>query len=61
MEGYMIILYTKKLQKYLEIPGSGIILPEFANPNALWQGNIFLHQRRNVLHLTHNITRFTNF
>ncbi len=57
----MIILYTKKLQKYLEIPGSGIILPEFANPNALWQGNIFLHQRRNVLHLTHNITRFTIF
>lgn len=57
----MIVLYTKKLQKYLEIPDAGISLPEFANPDALWHGNIFLHQRRNVLQLTHAISRFTIF
>ncbi len=57
----MIILYTKKLQKYLEIPGNGVGLPEFVNSDALWHGNLFLHQRRNVLQLTHSLTRFTIF
>ena len=57
----MIVLYTKNLQKYLEIPGNGVGLPDFINIDALWHGNIFIHQRKKVLHLTHALTRFTIF
>jgi len=57
----MIILYTKKLQQYLEIPGNGIALPDFTNPDALWHGNIFLYKRKKVLQLTHEKTRYTIF
>ena len=57
----MIILYTKKLQDFLDIKGKGIPLPEFANPDALWHGNIFVVKRKKVLQLTHEATRFTIF
>jgi len=57
----MIILYTKKLQQFLEIPGGGIPLPEFSNPDACWHGNIFLFQRKKVLQLTHEKSRYTIF
>ncbi len=57
----MIVLYTKNLQKYLEIPGGGVGLPDSVNIDALWHGNIFLHQRKKVLQLTHATTRFTIF
>jgi len=57
----MIVLYTKNLQKYLEIPGNGVVLPDSINIDALWHGNIFLHQRKKVLQLTHAQTRFTIF
>jgi len=57
----MIVLYTKNLQKYLELSGSGIGLPDSTNNDALWHGNIFLHQQKKVLQLTHAETRFTIF
>jgi len=57
----VIILYTKKLQHFLEITGSGVPLPEFTNPDAYWHGNIFLFQRKKVLQLTHEKTRYTIF
>ena len=57
----MIILYTKKLQQFLEIPGNGIALPERVNEDELWHGNIFLIQRKKVLQLTHEASRFTIF
>jgi len=57
----MIILYTKKLQELLEIPGRGIPLPEATNEDAYWHGNIFLYKRKKVLQLTHEKTRYTIF
>ena len=57
----MIVLYTKSLQKYLEIPGNGVKLPDSINQDALWHGNLFLHQRKKVLQLTHASTRYTIF
>jgi len=42
----MIILPTQNLQKFLKIPGKGVPLPDIANPDALWHGNIFLHKKR---------------
>ena len=57
----MIVLYTKKLQEFLEIPGKGVPLPDFSNPDALWHGNIFLLKRKKVLQLTHEKTRYTIF
>lgn len=57
----MIILYTKKLQQFLDIPRNGVALPERVNDDALWHGNIFLIQRKKVLQLTHEASRFTIF
>gem|GEM_PF-6404757 len=57
----MIVLYTKKLQQFLQIPGNGVGLPEKINEDALWHGNIFLVQRKKVLQLTHEASRFTIF
>ena len=57
----MIILYTKNLQQFLGIPGDGVGLPQRVNEDALWHGNIFLIQRKKVLQLTHEASRFTIF
>lgn len=57
----MIILYTKKLQNFLGLPGKGILLPENINFDACWQGNIFLVKRKKILQLTHEKTRYTIF
>jgi len=57
----MIILTTANLRKYLDIKKGGISLPEFVNEDALWHGNIFLVQRKNVLQLCHAKTLFTIF
>lgn len=55
----MIILYTKKLQEFLET--NSIPLPVSSNEDALWHGNIFIFQRKKVLQLTHEKTRYTLF
>ena len=57
----VIILYTKKLQDFLNIKGVGIPLPENMNQDAIWYGNIFIIKRKKVLQLTHEVTRFTIF
>jgi hypothetical protein len=57
----MIILPTQNLQKFLHIPGKGVPLPDIANLDALWHGNIFFHKKRKVIHLTHEISRYTIF
>ncbi|MDF1875998.1 hypothetical protein JHD48_09645 [Sulfurimonas sp. SAG-AH-194-I05] len=59
----MIVLYTKKLQQFLELNdrGTGLPLPDFTNPDALWHGNIFLIDRKKVLQLTHEASRYTIF
>lgn len=57
----MIILPTQNLQKFLNIPGKGAPFPDIANPDALWHGNIFLHKKRKVIQLTHEISRYTIF
>lgn len=55
----MIILPTKNLTKILDT--NSIALPEFANQDALWHGNIFMYKRKKVLHLTHEASRYTIF
>ncbi len=57
----MIILFTKKLREFLEIPAPGAPLPEHTNEDAYWHGNIFLIDRKKVLQLTHEASRFTLF
>lgn len=57
----MIILYTKNLQQFLGFGNRAIPLPEFSNPDALWHGNIFKYKRKNVLHLCHELSRYTIF
>ena len=57
----MIILYTQNLAKQIGLGSRKIGLPEFANPDALWHGNVFLHKRKKVLHLCHEASRYTIF
>ena len=57
----MLILYTQNLAKQIGLGNRKIDLPEFANPDALWHGNVFLHKRKKVLHLCHEISRYTIF
>ena len=57
----MIILYTQNLAKQIGLGNRKIALPESSNPDALWHGNVFLHNRKKVLHLCHEASRYTIF
>jgi hypothetical protein len=56
----LIILYTKKFQEFLELK-TNLLQENFINEDAVWHGNIFLIDRKKVLQLTHEASRYTIF
>jgi len=57
----MIILPTKKFKDFMGVKQKLTPLPEFANPDACWIGNIILVDRKKGLLLTHVETKYTIF
>ena len=57
----MIILPTKKFSDFIGVKQRLAPLPEFANPDACWFGNIIVLNRKKGLLLTHEPTRYSIF
>jgi len=57
----MIILPTKKFTDFMNVKYNLTSLPDFANPDACWFGNIILINRKKGLLLTHEQTRYSIF